>query len=170
MRLPDRWGVTAEEVVRRWDADELAPGAPGRWLRGVDVAADPATTWRWVCQLRAAPYSYDWVDNLGRRSPRTLTPGLEHLETGQRMAGPFRIRSVRPGEQVTLVAPGGPVSRALGDVVLGYAVTPGPAGSRLVGVLRVGRLPWAVDRALCWGDLVMMRRQLHVLAGLAGGR
>ena len=70
MRLPDRWGVTAEEVVRRYDADDLAPGAPGRWLRAVDVAADPATTWRWVCQLRAAPYSYDWVDNLGRHDAR----------------------------------------------------------------------------------------------------
>ncbi|SCX38046.1 hypothetical protein SAMN03159343_0278 [Klenkia marina] len=166
---PDRWGVTPAEVARRYDADERAPDAPGRWLRGVDVEAPPAVTWRWVCQLRAAPYSYDLVDNLGRRSPRTLTPGLEHLEVGQRMAGVFRIASVRPGEQVTLAAPGGPVSRALGDVVLGYVVTPGPVGSRLLGVLRVRRLPRPVDRALCWGDLVMMRKQLRNLSELAGG-
>ncbi|MFC7575977.1 aminotransferase class V-fold PLP-dependent enzyme [Klenkia terrae] len=49
-----------------------------------------------------------------------------------------------------------------------------PAGaaagtSRLVAVLRVQPLPRPVAAALCWGDLVMMRRQLQVLAGLAAG-
>jgi len=55
--------------------------------------------------VRLAPYSYDWIDNLGRRSPRDLA-GLPEPEVGDRFTtaaerelGP--IISVDPGRQLT---------------------------------------------------------------------
>ncbi|MFY0405509.1 hypothetical protein [Solicola sp. PLA-1-18] len=163
----ERWGVSDAEVAARYTCDDLRPDAPGRWLRGVDVDAAPAHTFRWVCQLRAAPYSYDLVDNLGRRSPRTLTPGLDDLQVGQQVATVFRLHSFVPGEEITLTLPPSRVARATGDMAVTYRVEPRTSGSRLLAVLRVEALPRPVMSALAWGDLVMMRRQLLTLAALA---
>ncbi|MCU1592932.1 MAG: hypothetical protein JWO12_324, partial [Frankiales bacterium] len=69
------WGSTEQERSRTYAAQELLPDADLVLHRAVDVAASAADTYRWLCQLKVAPYSYDWIDNLGRRSPRTLTPG-----------------------------------------------------------------------------------------------
>lgn len=123
--------------------------------------------------MRAAPYSYDWIDNGGRRSPRTLTPGLEELAIGQTFMTIFELASFAQNEHITLrTRAGGPLARAFGDIVCTYRVVP-LAGDRcrLLVKLHV-RYPrglyGAVLRALLpWGDLVMMRRQLLNLKALA---
>ena len=166
------WNTSAAGAVAAHPADRHVPPGGRHFVRAVDVDADAATTWRWVCQLSVAPYSYDLVDNLGRRSPRTLTPGLDELAVGQQVATVFRLHSFVPGRELTLVLPPGPAARASGDMVVSYAALPGGSAgtSRLVAVLRLQALPRPVAAALCWGDLVMMRRQLLNLAALAGGR
>jgi hypothetical protein len=116
---------------------------------------------RWLCQMRVAPYSYDLIDNLGRRSPQELTPGLERLERGQWMAVVFRLEDFEPGRCLVL-RHRGPV---FGTVVCVYVVEPrGPAAARLLVRVRVDRPPGPVrglaHRLLPFGDLVMMRRQL----------
>ena len=70
--IGDRWGVTDDEVALAYGCDRFVAGPGLRAWRGVTVHASAAELWRWVCQIRAAPYSYDWVDNLGRRSPDVL--------------------------------------------------------------------------------------------------
>jgi len=74
-------------------------------VAGVGVAAPVEAVWPWVAQVRLAPYSYDWVDNLGRRSPRELV-GLPEPQVGERFttAGGRewgQIVSVDPGNQLT---------------------------------------------------------------------
>lgn len=170
-RLPAAWGATAADLLRDHPADDLVEAPAYPMTRAVDVAAPPALTWRWLCQTAVAPYSYDLVDNLGRRSPRELTPGAEDLRVGQSMLIIFDLVSVDPGHQWTGVTRPSVVSRLVGPVSVTYAVEPSPGGtSRLVARMVArqrgpgGRL-WA--RALAWGDLVMMRKQLLTLKGLA---
>lgn len=173
MALPAVWGATAAEVRRRYPADDLLAGDVRPLTRAIDVAAPRALTWRWLCQVAVAPYSYDLIDNLGRRSPQQLTPGADDLRVGQRMAVVFRLTSFEaPRQWTALTTPRGEL--LLGPVAMTFAAEPGPGAardaSRIVCRL-VTRVDGLASRAraglLAWGDLVMMRRQLLNLKGLA---
>lgn len=165
MGLRDRvryWNVTAEERVADHPADAHLPVRGTHFVRAIDVDADPATVFRWLCQIKVAPYSYDLIDNFGRRSPRTLTPGAEDLELGQ-MLTVAPIVDFEVGRHIT-AATTGRNARIFGGVVLSYQVVPGlTTRSRILVCLALpsphglGRLWQAFLGA---GDLVMMRRQL----------
>lgn len=162
------WGATPEEAGRHFPADDLLPGAL-LMTRATSVAAPVEVTWRWLCQIAVAPYSYDWIDNLGRQSPRELTPGADRLEVGRTMAYIFRLVSFDEGRQWTAVTTRRG-ERLFGAVALTYAAEPDAGGSRIVCRLAVPgdtRLQRARAYALAWGDLVMMRRQLLNLRDLA---
>ena len=64
------WGSTPEERARGYACDVCVAGPDHALFRAVDVDAPAAVVFRWLCQLRVAPYSYDWIDNGGRESPR----------------------------------------------------------------------------------------------------
>src|SRR5260221_260239 len=92
LRWPEvrTWGSTAEERRATFACDRHLPRHDDALFRAVTVAAPAALLFRWLGQLRVAPYSYDWIDNFGRRSPRQLTAGLDDLRVGQ----PVRRRSL----------------------------------------------------------------------------
>jgi hypothetical protein len=163
------WGSTASERAEPFPCDDVLLDPEHVLFRALDVHAPPATVFRWLCQLRAAPYSYDKLDNLGRVSPRTLTPGLERLEVGQRMMSIFRLTAFEQDRSITVFSQG----RVFGRVACTYRVEGrGPAHSRLVVKLLIA-YPVAGLRGLPMrlllppGDLVMMRRQLLNLKQLA---
>ena len=169
---PAVWGASVDELGDRYRSDQLMPAAPGRWLRAVDVAAPADAVFRRVCQLRAAPYSYDWVDNFGRRSPSQLLPWCWDLQVGDRVMTIFTLQSFEPGRELTVTMNRGWPAGLFGDLALTYRVTPVTAGtSRLVAVARVADAGGPVGglrrRLLACGDLVMMRKQLLTLARLA---
>jgi hypothetical protein len=70
--IGDRWGVSANEIVRSYPCDAFVGSPTLRLWRGVRVEAPAMVVWPRVAQIRVAPYSYDWIDNLGRRSPGEL--------------------------------------------------------------------------------------------------
>ena len=169
---PRYWGVTEAERVAPQHTTRHATEPYQVVARAIDVEADPATVFRWLCQIQVAPYSYDLVDNLGRRSPQTLTPGAERLVVGQSvMIG--RIVEVEHGHFFTLVSSRSADRLFGGPIVLTYAVEPPQsAGARARIVVHMAvtarSRPARLRRALVvWGDLVMMRRQLLNLKRLA---
>jgi hypothetical protein len=163
--IPLAWGCTRDDLARAYPADDLVDGPVLRMTRAVPVDAPPARVWRWLCQMSVGPYSYDWIDNRGRRSPRHLVEGADHLEVGQRVQV-FRVTHVDPGHQWTGVT----IPKVFGRTAVTYAVEPSVGGSRLVCRITTGQrgpLAWVWSRLLAWGDLVMMRRQLLNLKELA---
>jgi hypothetical protein len=138
----------------------------------VDIAAPARTIFRWLCQLKVAPYSYDLIDNLGRRSPRRLTPGAETLEPGQSVMTIFRLVDFKAPEHLTIVMSSSVGLMVFGAIALSYRVlSQQEHQGRLVVKLRV-RYPrtfWGrcLRVLLPWADLWMMRKQLLTLKGLA---
>lgn len=167
--LVEQWGSTGEERAQPFPCDRLIAAPQQTLFRAVDVVAPQAVTFRWLCQLRAAPYSYDRLDNLGRRSPQELTPGLELLEPGQRMQTIFRLIEFEPGRSLTMRHRG----RLFGQVACTYrADAVDERRSRIVVKVLVSHQPGGLlgpllRLTLPSGDLLMMRRQLLNLKRLA---
>jgi hypothetical protein len=173
MLVATNWGADAAERAAAYPCDRFAPDPAEVWFRATTVRAPRPVVFRWLCQIRVAPYSYDWLDNLGKTSPRTLTPGLDRLALGQRFATIFELVDFTQDEQITLRLTTPSALAAFGPLTMTYAVRGAdPAHTRLVVKLNVGRrgdslLHRGRRWALSWGDLVMMHRQLAVLRGLA---
>lgn len=162
------WGTTVAERKLPFPCDRLLPEPDDALYRAVDVDAPVKTLFLWLCQLRVAPYSYDWLDNLGRRSPQRLTPGLEQLEAGQRFMRIFELAAFEPGKSITLQTGRGRFASA----VVSYVAEARPAGgSRLLVKVSVqysrGWIALPMRLGLAPGDLVMMRKQLGELKRLA---
>lgn len=166
--LPWVWAATDDEIELALPCDG-GPAAPHeKWFRAVDVEAPSDVAFRWVCQLKMAPYSYDLIDNRARRSPARLTPGADDLEVGQRVMTIFRLTAFVPGESISLVLDDRRALTAFGEIALSYSVLDqGPASCRILVKMLVGLPPGPCPalrrRMLAWGDLAMMRRQLMTL-------
>jgi hypothetical protein len=160
--IGDRWGVSGSDIARVYPCDAFVASPTLQAWRGVCIAAPAEAVWPWVAQVRLAPYSYDWIDNLGRRSPRELA-GLPEPRVGERFTTAFgrghgRIVSVDPGRQLT---------GRIGGAFMSYVLLPaGPDMTRLLLkiVIRTSRL---AALGLSVGDLIMARRQLLNLKHLA---
>ena len=151
--IPLVWGATADEVERQYPADAMLSGPTITVTRAISVTAPAALSYRWLCQLNEAPYSYDLIDNLGRRSPQDLTPGADVIEVGDLMMI-FDVTEVSPGRQWS-----GRISaaarRIFGELAVTYAAEPVSATeSRMLCRLVCGRAgPLHAGRAwaLAWG-------------------
>ena len=159
------WNVTPSER-----AASLPGGVP--LDRAISIDAPVPVVFAWLCQLRAAPYSYDLLDNTGRRSPRVRSADLSDLAVGQpfvRIFGRthiFELAAFTTDEHITLRPPAASAMSRLAATGNTYSVRPEAGGTRLhVRVLFRG--PWLLGQTLALVNLVMMRKQLLVLKKLA---
>lgn len=170
MKTITEWGTRPSERTLGFACDHVLPGPSDALYRAITVHASAPILYRWLCQLRVAPYSYDRIDNRGRRSPDQLTTGLDELAVGQRVARVFRLADFEPDRHLTLLLER--PSAFVRGVAITYLIVPeAPGRCRLVVKLRIaypatmtGRL---VRAFLPAGDLVMMRKQLMTFRKLA---
>lgn len=138
--------------------------------RSIDIAASPERVWPWLAQMgfgRAGWYSWDLVDNLGRRSATELRPDWMVRRAGERMpGGPIDFDVLVLDAPQLLVIAFGPrrVRRWTIEFALAYRLRPTEAGCRLTAVATAridGPLGRAVARGLLGpGDAFMVRKQL----------
>jgi len=159
--IGDRWNVSDDEVAHRYPCDELVGTPTLQAWRGVTVHTTPEKLWPWVAQIRLAPYSYDWIDNLGRRSPQRLV-GLPDPVVGEA----FSTAATRPFGRILAVDLPEHLTGEIIGARISYVLVPQGESTRLLMKLVTSLNRWLTPW-LSIGDLVMARRQLLNLKALA---
>jgi hypothetical protein len=169
------WGATPEEVQRPLPGDDLVARPTFNATRAISIDATPEQIWPWLVQVgmnRAGWYSYDLLDNLGRRSARRIIPELQHLAPGD-------IVPMSPGGQGirvhTLGQPRTMIWGTPGDTSWVWQLDPCPGGStRLITRIRSRVLPTPMSVAFAVlmevADFWMIRKMLLNLRHLAEGQ
>lgn len=175
----NNWGMTENECGLVFPCDYMIKEYdPASTLyRGIAINAQQDTVFQWVSQLRIAPYSYDWIDNRGRTSPRKLIQDLPLLEAGQAIMGIFELIEFEINKSLTFRAkPEGLRKFQLQHLVASYLIySIDDRSSRLLFkcLMKYRSNPAAkfMQRLMPCLDLVMMRKQflnLKILAERSG--
>jgi hypothetical protein len=94
----------------------MVPGAIFTSTHAITIDAPPERVWPWVAQMgggRAGWYSWDVIDNGGRRSATSIEPGLQAIGCGDVMpavpgaTGAFVVAAVAPPRDLVLTVPDG---------------------------------------------------------------
>jgi hypothetical protein len=83
-----RWGATDEEVRRAMPGDSLLRSGAPSTTRAITIDASPRDVFPWLLQIgygRGGWYSFDWIDNDGKRSVARIDPALQNLAIGDRI-------------------------------------------------------------------------------------
>lgn len=176
----ERWGATPEEHASAVIGDDLCPNARIVATRCITIAAPAEDVFPWLRQMgfgRAGWYSYDWIDNLGRKSATGIEQQWQTLETGGVLPGgpaDFDAVIVEPPRALVMrLSQRGRASKRV-NFVLAYELRDCPEGTRLVTRMRarIDALggPIIEKVLLAPGDGIMLRRQLLNVAERAASR
>ena len=173
------WGATQEEIETPVIGDDLCANATVVATRCITILALPEEVFPWIRQMgfgRAGWYSYDWLDNLGRKSATRVHEEWQHVNTGDAVpAGPtsFRAAIVNSPQHFVLEVKYGKKKIPRLHFTLAYELRPSPEGTRLVTRMRSHiNLPGGklMERLILGpGDGIMLRRQLLTLAARISG-
>ena len=70
-------------------------------LRHIEINAAASDIFLWLKQLRIAPYSYDFIDNKGRKSPNYIIENLPPLQVNAHYLLAFHIYSFAENSYIT---------------------------------------------------------------------
>ena len=164
------WGATTEEIHGSVVGDNLCRDATLIATRSITISAPPKDVFPWIRQMgfgRAGWYSYDWIDNLGRKSATKVHEKWQSVESGDKIpSGPISFTAAiveAPRNFVLEIKSLGKKSPKL-HFTLAYELRDDPQGTRLVTRMRSHiALPFGSlfeQFILGPGDGIMLRRQL----------
>jgi len=164
------WGATNEEIFSSVVGDDLCPDASLIATRSITISAPPQDVFPWIRQMgfgRAGWYSYDWLDNLGRKSATRVHEEWQSVKSGDKVpSGPISFTAAivdAPRHFVLEIKSFDKKSPKL-HFTLAYELRDDPEGTRLVTRMRSHiKLPFGSlfeKLILGPGDGFMLRRQL----------
>jgi len=168
--LFENWGATTDEIDGSVFGDDICADARTIGTRSISIDAPPEVVFPWIRQMgfgRAGWYSYDWMDNLCRRSATEIHPEWQHVQAGAKIpGGPVSFTAAVVDEPNAFVLQ---LGRSGGWLcfTLAYDLRTQGSGTRLVTRMRM-RLGFPggllAERLLFGpGDGFMVQRQLRVL-------
>ena len=164
------WGATEEEIQSSVIGDDLCRDATLIATRSVTIAAPPEKVFPWIRQMgfgRAGWYSYDWLDNLGRKSATAVHDEWQSVVAGDKVpSGPISFTATivdAPCHFVLEIKSFGKKTPKL-HFTLAYELRDDLQGTRLVTRMRSHvKLPLGsvIEKVILGpGDGIMLRRQL----------
>ena len=142
-----RWGATDEEIRRPYPGDDLIAGATRSATFAVTIDAPPEAVWPWLVQMgtdRGGWYSWDRLDNFGRRSTERIHSEWQTIKLGDHFtARPdggewWEVAALEPERFLALrmsvdlrgrpFDPNGPRPRFFTDSTWSYLLEPLPGG------------------------------------------
>jgi hypothetical protein len=168
------WGATSEEIQSPVVGDDLCANATLIATRSITISAPPQDVFPWIRQMgfgRAGWYSYDWLDNLGRKSATTIHDEWQTVEVGDKVpSGPISFTAAiveAPRHFVLEIKSRGKKLPKL-HFTLAYELRDDPQGTRLVTRMRSHCSfpfgPLFEKLILGPGDGFMLRRQLLTIS------
>ena len=109
-----KYHVTKAERTSTLPGDSIIALPVAVWTRGITINASQSTVWPWIAQLgadRAGWYSFDFIDNGGNPSSKTILPEFQEVETGQIFPAlpgaddAFVVAEVEHGKSLVLIVP-----------------------------------------------------------------
>ena len=85
-----RWGASDDELESPFPGADLVPGGVRTATMAVTIDAPPSRVWPWLVQMgtdRGGWYSWDLLDNFGRRSADRIHPEWQEIDLGDRFTG-----------------------------------------------------------------------------------
>jgi hypothetical protein len=168
------WGATTDEIASVVVGDDLCGNATLIATRSITISAPPQDVFPWIRQMgfgRAGWYSYDWLDNLGRKSATSIIDKWQSVVAGDKIpSGPISFTAAivdAPRHFVLEIQSMGKKSPRL-HFTLAYELRDDPRGTRLVTRMRSHiALPFGslIEKLILGpGDGIMLRRQLLTIS------
>ena len=168
------WGATHEEIQSSVVGDNLCADATLIATRSITINALPQDVFPWIRQMgfgRAGWYSYDWLDNLGRKSATTIHDEWQTVEAGDKVpSGPISFTATIVDAPRHYVLEIKSLSKKLPKLhfTLAYELRDDPNGTRLVTRMR-SRISTPLGSLfekliLGPGDGFMLRKQLLTIS------